>query len=222
MRASGIPWPTFAGNEMGDLLAYLQIGTGGKTADRVYFEPGSPRLGQGLFATKGCLQCHAIGGAGGHAGPNLGDRGRDLLGSVASIAGLMWNHSRPMEAESRRRGLARVTFSGQEMADIIAYLYFVNYASVRAVPAHGAQVFNDKCAACHSAGGGPRVGPDLTAIPQIDDPIALFAAMWNHSSRMEQELRRLGLSWPRLAQGEAADLAAFLVGARAPSKGAAK
>jgi hypothetical protein len=62
----------------------------------------------------------------------------------------------------------------------------------------------------------------LTAIPQIDDPISLFAAMWNHSARMEQELRRLGLSWPRLAQGEAADLAAFLVGARAPSNGAAK
>lgn len=114
MRASGIPWPTFAGNEMGDLLAYLQIGTGGKTADRVYFEPGSPRRGQGLFATKGCLQCHAIGGAGGHAGPNLSDRSRDLLGSVASIAGLMWNLSRPMEAESRRRGMARVTFWGRK------------------------------------------------------------------------------------------------------------
>jgi mono/diheme cytochrome c family protein len=130
---------------------------------------------------------------------------------VASIAGLMWNHSQPMEAERRRRGLARVTFSGQEMADIIAYLYFVNYASVQAVPAHGAQVFADKCAVCHAAGGGPRVGPDLAGIPQLDDPIALFAAMWNHSARMEQELRRLGLTWPRLAPGEAADLAAFLV-----------
>jgi mono/diheme cytochrome c family protein len=188
----------------------------------VYFEPGSPRRGQVLFASKGCLQCHSIAGVGGHTGPNLGDRGRDLLGSVASIAGLMWNHSRPMDEESRRRGLARVTFSGQEMADIIAYLYFVNYANVRAVPARGAQVFSDKCAVCHSSGGGRRGGPDLTAIPQIDDPIALFAAMWNHSTRMEQELRRLGLSWPRLAKGEAADLAAYLVGARSAPPGAAK
>ena len=218
MRASGVPWPTFAGGEMGDLLAYLQIGSGGTSTDRVYFEPGSPRRGQGLFTSKGCLQCHAIAGVGGHPGPDLGDRGRDLLGSVASIAGLMWNHSRPMEAESRRRGLARVTFSGQEMADIIAYLYFVNYANVRAVPARGAQIFSQKCAVCHSAGGGPRVGPDLTAIQPLDDPIALFAAMWNHSSRMEQELRRRGLSWPRLAQGEAADLAAFLVARRPASQ----
>jgi len=214
MQASGIAWPVFAGGEMGDLLAYLQIGSSGTSSDRVYFEPGSPRRGQVLFGSKGCLHCHAIAGVGGHPGPDLGDRGRDLLGSVASIAGLMWNHSRPMEAESRRRGLARVTFSGQEMADIIAYLYFVNYASVKAVPAHGAQIFNEKCAACHSAGGGTRLGPDLLAVKQLDDPIALFAAMWNHSPRMEQELRRRGLSWPRFAQGEAADLAAFLVSKR--------
>ncbi|MEI6668834.1 MAG: c-type cytochrome [Acidobacteriota bacterium] len=214
MRSSGIAWPTFSGGEMGDLLAYVQVGGSGTSRDRVYFEPGSPRRGQTLFDSKGCLRCHAIAGLGGRPGPDLGDRGRDLLGSVASIAGLMWNHSRPMEAESVRRGLARVTFSGQEMADIIAYLYFVNYANVKAVPARGAQIFNRKCGVCHSAGGGSGIGPDLTAVKQLDDPIALFAAMWNHSARMEQELRRRGLSWPRLAQGEAADLAAFLVSRR--------
>src|SRR5674536_396810 len=79
MHASGVPWPTFAGGEMGDLLAYLQIGSGGTSTDRVYFEPGSPRRGQGLFTSKGCLQCHAIAGVGGHPGPDLGDRGLSLI-----------------------------------------------------------------------------------------------------------------------------------------------
>ena len=46
----------------------------------------------------------------------------------------MWNHSQAMAAEFARRGMPRVTFSGEEMADIIAYLYFVNYANVRGRP----------------------------------------------------------------------------------------
>jgi len=59
-----------------------------------------------------------------------------------------------------------------------------------------------------------RIGPDLVAGKQLDDPTALFAATWNHSPLLEQELRRRGLSWPQLAQGEAADFAAFLVSKR--------
>jgi mono/diheme cytochrome c family protein len=216
MRRSGVPWPNFSGGEMGDLLAFLQAGNDGASTDRVYFEPGSPRRGRELFATKQCARCHAIAGAGGRGGPDLGGRGRDLLGSVASIAGQMWNHSQGMRVEMARRGLAPAAFSGQEMADIIAYLYFVNYANVRGRPVRGAEIFRQKCSTCHSETAGSRVGPDLGAIPQLDDPIAIFAAMWNHASRMEQELRQQGLAWPRLAPGDAADLAAFLVSRRPP------
>ncbi len=215
MRRRGVPWPKFAGREMGDLLAYLQSGTGG-AAERVYFEPGSPRRGRDIFTSKGCLVCHAVAGTGGRGGPDLGLRGRELIGSVATIAGLMWNHSQGMIAEFKRRGLPPVTFSGQEMADVIAYLYFVNYATVRGSPARGAEVFREKCGACHAAGGGRsgRVGPDLAAVPELDEPIAIFAAMWNHAPRMEQALRTRGLAWPRLLPGQAADLTAFLVARR--------
>jgi len=214
MRRSGVPWPKFSGTEMGDLLAYLQAGSGGDATERVYFEPGSPRRGKDLFASKLCIRCHSIAGAGGRGGPDLGARGREMLGSVAEMAGLMWNHSQGMEAEFQRRGLTRVNFSGQEMADIIAYLYFVNYANVQGVPVRGAEVFREKCGACHAADTAAHVGPDLTSIPQLDDPIAIFAAMWNHAPRMEQELRQQGLAWPRFAPGEAADLAAYLVSRR--------
>lgn len=219
MRSQGVPWPRFAGREMGDLLAYLQSGNGGARAERVYFEPGSPRRGREIFTSKGCIACHAVAGAGGRGGPDLGLRGRELIGSVATIAGLMWNHSQGMIAEFRRRGLPPVTFSGQEMADVIAYLYFVNYATVRGSRARGAQLFREKCGPCHSAGGGRRVGPDLADVPRLDEPIAIFAAMWNHAPRMEQELRSRGLVWPRLMPGEAADLTAFLVARRAAGRG---
>ncbi len=126
----------------------------------------------------------------------------------------MWNHSQRMTAEFQRRRIPRVLFSGQEMADVIAYLYFANYANVRGTPARGEQVFVAKCSTCHSIGGGRKVRPDLGAVPRLDDPIAIIAAMWNHAPTMERELRKRRLKWPRFEQGEPADLTAFLLSRR--------
>jgi molybdopterin-containing oxidoreductase family membrane subunit len=217
MSGQGVPWPKFSGGEMGDLVAYLQSENEGATSDPVYFEPGSPRRGRDVFTAKKCIECHAIGGAGGHGGPDLA-RGREFVGSISSIAGLMWNHSQGMSAELARRGIARVTFSGQEMADVLAYLYFVNYANVRGTPDRGGVVFVNKCSTCHSVGGGTRVGPDLAAIANLDEPIAIMAAMWDHAPAMEREMRTRRIAWPRLEVGDAADLAAFLLARRSEDR----
>jgi len=214
MRGAGVAWPKFSGDEMGDLLAYLQSGSGDATVERVYFEPGSPRRGRGLFTAKHCVECHAIAGVGGKGGPDLG-RGRELVDSSFAMAGLMWNHSQQMSAEFSKRNMPRVTFSGQEMADILAYIYFVNYASVRGTPERGGLLFVQKCSACHSVGGGKRVGPDLAAVAGLDEPIAIIAAMWEHAPKMDAELRSRNLPWPRLDPGDAADLTAFLLTRRA-------
>lgn len=214
MRASGVPWPQFSGQEMGDLLAYLQADNVGTNRERVYFEPGSPRHGRELFASKQCRACHSIAGVGGHGGPDLA-RPQELVRSVSEIAGLMWNHNQAMTAEFRRRGIPRVTFSGPEMADIIAYLYFVNYATVRGTPARGKEIFDRNCGACHSMGGGARVGPDLATLPGLDEPFAVLSAMWNHAPGMELQMRARTVAWPRFATGEPADLIAYLLSERA-------
>ena len=211
MRDAGVPWPKFTGSEMGDLAAYLQTGTSTSSAKRVYYEPGSPLRGADLFTSKRCRDCHAIGGVGGHVGPDLVARGRDFMGPITSIAGLMWNHSHRMTAEFRKHGIPRVTFSGQEMADVVSYLYFVNYATVYAAPARGETLFTDKCSRCHTIGGGKRVGPDLATVPNLNDPTAIVTMMWNHAGGMETQLRRLGIMWPQFAPGEVADLSAFLL-----------
>jgi len=216
MKGRSIPWPKFLGREMGDLLAYLQAGNAaGSRAEPVYFEPGSPRRGSELFTAKHCDACHAVAGKGGRGGPDLGLRGRELVGSVSAVAGIMWNHGQGMVAEFERRGIRHSKFSGEEMADIIAYLYFVNYADVRGTPSRGARLFSERCSVCHSPSGGSGLGPDLAGVPGLDDPIAIIAAMWNHAPRMEQESRRLGVLWPRFQPGDTADLAAFLLGSRA-------
>lgn len=214
MRGQGVPWPKFQGRQMGDLIAFLQTGARGSADERAYFEPGSPRRGREQFSSKRCTECHAIAGVGGHGGPDLGRRGREFVGSISSLAGLMWNHSQGMSAELSRRSLPRVAFSGQEMADILAYLYFVNYANVPANPGRGGGIFVKKCSPCHSVGGGQRVGPDLGVAANLDEPIAVIAAMWDHAPKMERELRTRGLPWPRFERGEAADLTAFLLSRR--------
>ncbi len=215
MREDGVPWPKFTGTEMGDLLAYLQTGNSTTSRDRTYYEPGSPRRGADLFTRKRCRNCHAIGGVGGRVGPDLGARGREFMGPIASIAGLMWNHSHGMTAEFKRRGIPRVTFSGQEMADVIAYLYFVNYATVYGTPSRGKAFFANKCSTCHTVGGGKGTGSeDLATVPNLDDPTAIITTMWNHGAAKEDKIRRAGMIWPQFAPGELADLSAFLLVSR--------
>jgi cytochrome c2 len=217
MREQNVPVPTFRGREMTDLAAYLQVGLSTRGPDPVVFEPGSPKQGQALFATKGCRTCHAVAGEGGQGGPDLGARGRAMVRSVPELAGFMWNHGPAMNAEFTRRGIVRPTFSGQEMADIVAYLYFVNYATVRAMPSRGERTFVRQCGSCHTL-GRVAVGPDLLSAPGLDRPIGIVAAMWNHATAMERQATRQGGTWPRLERGETADLAAFLISRRA-SKG---
>src|SRR6185369_5318101 len=76
---------------------------------------GSPLKGRNVFVSKGCVQCHAAWGAGGHIGPDLArlGMGRSLL----EIAGVLWNHSPRMIAAMQQRGVARPTFSAEEMGD---------------------------------------------------------------------------------------------------------
>jgi cytochrome c2 len=214
MQARKVPWPTFKGREMTDLTAYLQAGFPARGPDPAVFELGNPRRGRDLFASKGCNTCHPIAGAGGQGAPDLGTRGRAMARSVPEIAGLMWNHSQQMTAEFARRGVARASFSGQEMADVISYLYFVNYANVRGTPSRGGQVFTEKCSPCHTL-GRQSVGPDLLSVAGLDQPIGIIAAMWNHAAAMEQQSTRRGVRWPRLERGDTADVAAFLITRRA-------
>lgn len=211
MRSQRVDFPELTGREITDLVAYLRASPSG-VIERPYFEVGRPEAGREVFERKQCLQCHAIAGEGGTLGPDLALDQR--MDSVAEVAATMWNHSQRMTTAFERAGLTLVTFSGQEMADLIAYLYFVNASHVRGLPARGSNIFAAKCSVCHSVGAGERVGPDLAAIPSLDEPIDIIAAMWNHASTMQAELDARNLEWPELERGEAADVIAFILSGR--------
>jgi mono/diheme cytochrome c family protein len=115
------------------------------------------------------------------------------------------------------KGIGFLKFSGGEMADLIAYLYFLNYFDAPGDPVVGGRLFREKgCAGCHALNGvGGRVGPDLARADGLTSPIEVIVALWNHAASMERVMRERGVPWPRFRRGEIADILEYLHKARA-------
>ena len=209
MQSKGIARPTFNRNEFVDVIAYV---TADATArgETPQVLPGTPGEGEVLFRDKHCASCHAIGGAGGTVGP---ERGRAHHVSVIQFAGLMWNHGPAMWARMKARSLEAPRLSGQEMADIVAYLYSTHYFDPAAGNRlRGRQVVQTKgCLACHAVSGkGGTLAGDLSTSTVVSSPSSLIAAMWNCSRAMEDKAQAQGNKLPTLKGQELADLAAYL------------
>lgn len=171
---------------------------------------GDPVRGQTLFVTKGCVQCHAVRGAGGRIGPDLGRTA--VKGSFYEIAAAMWNHSLVMGEKMREFRLARPTFGGNELADLLAFLYFLNYFDEAGNPSIGKVLFAEKhCIQCHRLGRvGGSTGPRLDALPRRTAPLRIAQDLWNHGPVMVPAIRRMGLDVPEFKGSEIIDLFAYL------------
>jgi mono/diheme cytochrome c family protein len=172
-------------------------------------QPGVPENGEKLFKTRHCVECHSIAGKGGKVGPPLGQAGRHHL-SLTEFAALMWNHGPQMWARMKERGIQVPRLKGQEMADIVAYLYVSHYFDHEVSAARGRQALQDKgCLTCHAAGRqGGRTAADLATYRAARSSSALIAALWNHPRYLPKEQREV--PWPLLTGPELADMAAFL------------
>lgn len=209
----GISPPNFIGTEMADLIAYLQYAAAPADAEAVYVEPGSPNRGRKLFAEKGCANCHAVRGVGGWAGaPDLGRRREEFVRSITEVAGFMWNHGVAMWQQMEKREVAPVPLHGNDMADLIAYLYFINYFDKAGDPVRGKELFAQKsCIQCHAVTPGRMsFGPNLSTSKAVGSPIETITAMWNHARAMEPFMRGKGIPWPKFEAGEMADLMEYL------------
>jgi len=220
MKARGIARPTFEGREMLDLVAYVVAAAKESGEPTAQVVPGTPARGERRFAEHGCATCHAVGGKGGGVGPDLGRAGHHV--SLTRFAALMWNHGPAMWAKMKERGLEVPQLEGQEMADILAYLYTAHYFDPRARPARGQRLVRERaCATCHAIRGqGGTEAADLAASNAARSPASLIAAMWNHAGFMEAKARDKRVVWPVLTGQELADISAFLasLARRAPRK----
>ena len=180
--------------------------------------PQDPLAGSRVFGAKGCVKCHAVNGIGGRIGPDLGRIARPR--SFYDLATAMWNHRPRMADRMQQLGIARPHLEVQEAADLIGFLYTLNYFDAPGNTAAGRRLFTDKrCVVCHQVDGvGGVLGPNLDFLRPFRSPIYVAAALWNHGPQMMDAMAARNIPRPSFTGTELRDLIAFL----APGTGGAR
>lgn len=203
--------PRLEPGDVSDLVAFIrgEAGPAGPM-ELAYAQSGSPQAGKAVFRDKGCSNCHAVAGSGGSIGPDLGKH--RPRANVSEIAGALWNHGPQMWAKMKERGVSFPRMNEREMADLLAYLYFLQVMGEGGDASKGSQLVTQKsCAQCHAFGGdGPRIGPDLAKSDAVRSPILWISEMWNHAPRMQQRMREAQVAWPRFEDDEMRDIVAYV------------
>jgi hypothetical protein len=130
---------------------------------------------------------------------------------VSEIAGALWNHASQMAQVMRSRDIAFPRFQGTEMADVIAFLYYLRFYETGGDARRGEFLYTSKgCASCHARGGGPSVGPDLSQSQALLTPLGLATAMWDHAPAMYDLAQLQHADWPLFEGDEMRDLSLYL------------
>ena len=210
MKSMNIKFAEFKNNEIIDITAALKSYTNPNENKAEFMMPGDPNQGKKVFQSEGCLHCHSVHGKGGKLGPDFGVT--KLRNSVTEIAGIMWNHGPKMWQLMQQEGIPHPNFDCTEMADVIAYIYFLSFNDQSGDIDEGKKMFSNKgCVDCHSINGiGGTMAADLAKTEEIISPVGMVQIMWNHAPYMMDKIRKQKLSWPKLEDNNVPDLYAFL------------
>lgn len=209
----GIKWPEFKGTEMMDLLEYIKMNAKGGTKEVAYITPGNPRLGRDVFVKKGCARCHSIKGKGGKGGEDLGLKAKEFYKSLTQIASTMWNKGPSVFAKMSQTEIGIPKFSAKEMADLISYLYFLQFIDEPGNPVNGKKIYiKNGCTKCHGLNGkkGELMQIDLSKYEKTENLMDIVAGIWNHGEDIYRAIGEKGLLWPRFKKGEMADILEYI------------
>lgn len=81
------------------------------------------KRGRNLFASKGCVVCHAVNGVGGEDAPRLDAATMPLPMNPFEFAARMWRGAEAMVFLQREELGEPISLTGQELADIIAFVH---------------------------------------------------------------------------------------------------
>jgi cytochrome c2 len=210
MEERGVVRPTFEGSELADLISYIESAAPQPVEGRVYVLPGRAEAGRTVFLEKRCNQCHSVQGIGGRLGPDLAEMGRQW--GLTEFAAAMWNKAPAMLEAMESIDLPAPKLGGGEMADLVAYLYYIEYFAEPGDSERGEQVLHQKgCLSCHALrGSGGTAASDLAWVSDIGSPAAVTASLWNHSVKLATMPQAWQKEWPTFDAEEMADLTAFL------------
>jgi mono/diheme cytochrome c family protein len=200
-------WPEFQDKEVTNLVAFIRSKNAvARESDMVL--PGDPGRGRVLFESKSCVTCHKP-GAQASLGTDFSVSGR--AASLNSLIASLWNHYPKMSKTITSSGVRYSKIERDEMADILAYVYWLKATGIGGNSAVGHDLYQSKqCAACHSsAGPKPSAAPSLVKSQTTESAYSLLAAIWNHGPRMEALLRERNIAWPPLSGDEMRNLVAY-------------
>jgi mono/diheme cytochrome c family protein len=187
-----IPRPTLTGQELTDMLVYLQHLPETKN-QAVNFTFPSTDTGEELFRSKGCAGCHT------------GSLSFETLlknQTLTQIAAAMWEHQPLMNNPPP-------TLSEDEMRQLVSYIWARQYFQGHGRAERGKRVFADMhCATCHDDAsiGAPKLP---TAKGGYSD-ITMVSILWEHGPQMLDMMNSRKLEWPRFTSPEMSDLIAYL------------
>ena len=201
LQAGGSVWPSFQNNQLMDLLAFVRQKAKGTEREIPFLALGSPEQGRILFQQKGCSQCHGSGPK--SIALDLKKNPEKYHTSMTKIGAILWNSAPLMWKKGEVP-----EFSGQEMADIISYLYFLNYTDKAGDSKKGEKDFVEKrCVDCHSSKGPAN---DFSQLKGKYDAVEMATEMLNHAPVMQKTVEEKKIPWPRFDPGELRDLFQYI------------
>jgi len=199
-EVGGVARPRMSGSDLADLIAYLRSTVDAIPGESLYVLPGDASAGARALVDRQCVECHGNPGEGGAIAPDLA--GLSGGASLIDFVTLMWNKTPGMVSALRARELEFPNLKAEDFADIVAYLYSVNYFAAGGRASRGRALIDGKgCTRCHSI-------DSLATRPGLNHPSSLTAALWNHLAVLEAG-EGAEANWPSFTGPEMQDLMAF-------------
>ena len=208
-KEKGIKHIKLEGGEINDIAAALNDFVQTSMSKTEYSTFGDIEIGEALYRQKGCANCHESRRT--DSAPDL--KKTHITNGVLEIAEAMWNYGPMMWQKMSEQKIDRPVFQGSDMADLISYIFYMQYLVNNGDPQKGKDVFQRKsCNSCHFKtmdDTGQISGEKIPILP-VQTSIDMIQDMWNHSHVMQEKMQDKKIKWPKFNEGEMMDLYTFL------------